>query len=418
MRHTDITPLLNRVRDLEKEELKKAVAAHGGLYRFDKDNRPVITSPCSDSSDTAEDIDICQASVNEEGNLCLTGISHLDFRDVEIEYDPDDFAPGQLSFITNDIPETDEVKDVSTDTALLSSIRKHAATTIKDIMRRHGVDTVYAYDINEGSSPVIEPYPFDDNLTKTLDSISLKDDELTFEASDCYDNATYDEDSISSDALLSVTQWLMENEKALEDPGEKEDEEETAAQKRFSVTLFNRNNPLETHTEHISAPTREAAERIALSGGLVNLASGWGVLRSHAVPTSEEIKDFFFLREEDRKGVTDSLLLDSGQEILSGKVRGFEVSVLVCGDVRILWKEQIYKCASQFPEDLTEAIRNHALEDGCVSMNNWYETRLYKEGKFLEEDIVDLDLHDMTEDDARNLILDTVSDWLDNHGGE
>lgn len=218
MRHTDITPLLSRIRNLEKEELKKAVAAHGGLYRFDKDNRPVITSPFSDSSDTAQDIDICQASVNGEGNLCLTGIPHLEFRDIEIEYDPDDFAPGQLSFITNDIPETDEVKDVSTDTALLSSIRKHAATTIKDIMRRHGVDTVYAYDIDEGSSPVIEPNPFDDNFTKTLDSISLEDDELTFEASDCCDNATYDEDSISSDALLSVAEWLSENEDALDEP--------------------------------------------------------------------------------------------------------------------------------------------------------------------------------------------------------
>ncbi len=431
MKHTNFDPIINQLRNIETEELKQAVLAHGGRFRFeDKDNRPVITSPCSDFSDTAIDVDVCEVSVNDRGLLCIIGTEHEGDAD-EIEFAPSDFTFGQLGYIINAIPETEKVKDVSRNVVVeintvkltdLQRIRKDACNRIKVIMKKHNLDEIEAAEISESYSPVIERHPFDDNLTKTLDSISLEDDELTFEASDCCDNATYDEDSISSDALLSVTQWLMENEKALEDPGEKEDEEETAAQKRFSVTLFNRHDPLETHTEHISAPTREEAERIALSGGLVNLASGWGVLRSHAVPTMDEVEDFFLLRGEDRKGITDSLLLDSGQEVLSGKVRGYGVSVIVCGDVRVLWKGQVYKCASQFPEELTEAIRKGNLksdgEEDFVSMNNWYETRLSKDGKHLQDDVVDIDISGMTEDEAKSLILDTVSNWLDGHDQE
>ena len=68
-----------------------------------------------------------------------------------------------------------------------------------------------------------------------------------------------------------------------------------------------------------------------------------------------DIKDFFFIQEEDRKGVTDSLLLDSGQEILSGTVNGITASVRVCGDVDIDWKGQSYRRPSEFPEDLKKS---------------------------------------------------------------
>ncbi len=135
----------------------------------------------------------------------------------------------------------------------------------------------------------------------------------------------------------------------------------------------------------------------------------------------KRIEDFFFLREEDRKDITDSLLLDSGQIVLSGTIDGFHAYVVVCGDVRVIWKGQIYKAASQFPSELADAIRNGSVssssDENYVTMNNWYETRLEKDDKQLEDDIIDMDLSDMTEEDARSLLFDIVAGYKESHNG-
>lgn len=133
------------------------------------------------------------------------------------------------------------------------------------------------------------------------------------------------------------------------------------------------------------------------------------------------VKDFFFLREEDRKGITDSLLLDSGQEILAGTVGDVTVSVIVCGDVRIGWKGQVYKSASQFPDDLTEAIRTGSFyvgqdedEENFIGNNNWYEVRVWRDKTLLEEDVADIDISEMSDDDARGFIVDCAAEYTDN----
>ena len=53
--------------------------------------------------------------------------------------------------------------------------------------------------------------------------------------------------------------------------------------KKFKVTIFNRFAPSERHTDIIEAETIAEAERDALGGGLVNYASGWGLLSSKEV---------------------------------------------------------------------------------------------------------------------------------------
>ena len=123
-----------------------------------------------------------------------------------------------------------------------------------------------------------------------------------------------------------------------------------------------------------------------------------------------DIKDFFFLREENRKGVTDSLLLDSGQEILSGTIDGITVSVRVEGEVDIDWKDRNYRRPSEFPEDLKKAIRKGTLghdKRAYVTNNNWFEVVVEDEsGQHLQEDVAELDLSTMTDDDAKGFILD------------
>ena len=52
---------------------------------------------------------------------------------------------------------------------------------------------------------------------------------------------------------------------------------------KWNVTIFNMNFPKETEIIEVEAPTRKEAERIAISGGLVCLQTGWGVMGSEPV---------------------------------------------------------------------------------------------------------------------------------------
>lgn len=53
--------------------------------------------------------------------------------------------------------------------------------------------------------------------------------------------------------------------------------------KKFEVTIYNMNNPAETNEVEVLAESQDKAEEMALSGGLVNLSSGWGVMSSKEV---------------------------------------------------------------------------------------------------------------------------------------
>lgn len=60
--------------------------------------------------------------------------------------------------------------------------------------------------------------------------------------------------------------------------------------KTYDVTIFNMNwglgedgQPKETEVVRVRATNQDAAERYAISGGLVNLQSGWGVWDSKEV---------------------------------------------------------------------------------------------------------------------------------------
>lgn len=228
MKHTNFDPIFEKLRQIENDELKKAVNSHGGVYRFTDDSGPCVTFPCSDSSDTAEDIRIMQVSVDDAGKIHLLGVPYGPFcaDEPENEYDPDYLPLGEVGFIIDAIPGTETTKDVSQDIFIdvvtakpthVRKVRKDACDRIKAVMEKHDTDFILACDIDEGSSPVIEQHPFDDNNTRTLDSISLKDGKLTFSASNCSDSIDYDEDSINTDALLSVAEWLEENEDQLEE---------------------------------------------------------------------------------------------------------------------------------------------------------------------------------------------------------
>lgn len=235
MKCNNFGDILDKLDAIEKEELEAAVRAHGGSYRFKKDDRMTITFDTADELDGADDVEVCQVSINDKGALVITGIprDQLD----KVELDPDDAAPGNLHYITEAILKTRKVNDVTTPVTLLSldgkesmrdalsAIRKMAVTKIKVIMEEAGLRRINACDICGSNSPAVRPDEFDDDNTQTLDSIRITRDGLVFGASACYDECEYYEENIPLDALVDIMGWLEDNKEELENLDEDIDKE-------------------------------------------------------------------------------------------------------------------------------------------------------------------------------------------------
>lgn len=78
------------------------------------------------------------------------------------------------------------------------------------------------------------------------------------------------------------------------------------------------------------------------------------------------------------KDYTDSLLFDSGTEVASATFEdnGLEINIIlkICGDVRVLYKDIVYKSPSEFPEELKELIKKGEPNDDLyIDSNNWFE---------------------------------------------
>ena len=112
----------------------------------------------------------------------------------------------------------------------LQKIREEAIAAIKALLAKYGLEQIDAVDIDEGCSPVVRRNPDNDDMTFTLDRVVLKDGKLLFDASSCFDNATFDEDSISTDALADILEWLGDNEETIAGIAEETKEGEDAGQ--------------------------------------------------------------------------------------------------------------------------------------------------------------------------------------------
>ena len=124
-----------------------------------------------------------------------------------------------------------------------------------------------------------------------------------------------------------------------------------------------------------------------------------------------DYKSFYFLEEERRKDITNSLLLPSGTIIAEILVGEFCAYILVHGSVRIIYKDEVYKDISQFPDELVDIIRNGNLgenADTYLDMSNWYELVVLKNEREVYCDVVDIDISTMTETDMQNFLLDSI----------
>ena len=125
--------------------------------------------------------------------------------------------------------------------------------------------------------------------------------------------------------------------------------------------------------------------------------------------TKEKIQVFVPLTE-----LKDSMLLDSGQEVLALKYRGYDVSVRVCGEVRVDYKDDRYAAATQMPDELLAKFRDgSAYDDPDVTIidNNWFEAFIDKDGEWTGRSTV-VDLEGDTEEDLASGLKDMVEEYI------
>ena len=133
-----------------------------------------------------------------------------------------------------------------------------------------------------------------------------------------------------------------------------------------------------------------------------------------AMNKKKEFTDFWMMPAEQRIGVTDSLHLESGTKVASGQVGKVKFLIEVHGDVRVLYKDEIYKSPDRFPEELREIIRRkeqYTHPEIEIGNNNWFELMMWNaEGELIYSDLaeIDEDIEKMSEQDMKDYILDEM----------
>lgn len=118
MRHSNFYQQYRKLEALEREELKKAVLAHGGEFRFqteDGENVEGVQMPIVMAGNRHWDAN-CDCYITRvavvDGILEIYGYDK-EYGNEEMRLDDVEF--GHLSYIIDEIPETNDVKDVTTE---------------------------------------------------------------------------------------------------------------------------------------------------------------------------------------------------------------------------------------------------------------------------------------------------------------
>lgn len=97
--------------------------------------------------------------------------------------------------------------------------------------------------------------------------------------------------------------------------------------------------------------------------------------------------------------VNDSMELDSGQEVANLVIKEkngpkVTIAVEVQGSVKVYYKDGMYKCASQMPDELLKLFHEGGYspdnEDLNVVENNWFEIYVTEENICMTTDVIDV----------------------------
>ena len=122
-----------------------------------------------------------------------------------------------------------------------------------------------------------------------------------------------------------------------------------------------------------------------------------------------------FYLDEDLTNVTDSMEFDSGTEIATLSFGDSEASIMVCGEVRVTFKDELYRKPSEFPEELKEIIRaGHVFdhEDVYVGNNNWFAIQ-FRDGTEWDPNDDVVDVEGLSKQEVFSLMWDALSSHLE-----
>ena len=98
----------------------------------------------------------------------------------------------------------------------IENVRRELVESVKKKMR--GLSVIEAYDLDEGSSPILMEDPTDCEFTFTLDRITQrKDGGLVFDGSSSCENAALTDDEIGLEVLCEIAEYLDEHEDKIEE---------------------------------------------------------------------------------------------------------------------------------------------------------------------------------------------------------
>ena len=185
----------------------------------------------------------------------------------------------------------------------------------------------------------------------------------------------------------------------------------------YSLGIDSFNSMVEADNSEISvldsAYILEALEAIRLDvkDGLWKVDDNGNV-----IPADKEIilKDFFTMPfVED---LHDSMELESGDIVVSSHATvgnlSIEASVVVHGDVRVIFRDHVYRNAGRMPKELLKCYHDGTdPTEAALSDGGNYETPYYCDmNNWLEESIIVRDSENNIVDDSFNEVIDVIDD--------
>lgn len=117
--------------------------------------------------------------------------------------------------------------------------------------------------------------------------------------------------------------------------------------------------------------------------------------------------------------VSDSMQLDSGQEVCSiaaicqGHTYG--ISIIVHGQVRVNYKGDTFRHASQMPRELLDYFGGNrdSVRDNDVDIveNNWFEMVIYVDNCERQCDVVDIDFSELSKDEICGILITNLTEY-------
>lgn len=111
----------------------------------------------------------------------------------------------------------------------------------------------------------------------------------------------------------------------------------------------------------------------------------------------------------------DSMCYDSGYQALYAQVFDgsdeYHVYIMAQGNVKVMWRGDMYKCASQMPEELHDKFVDGTAYDELDDLieNNWWELLVYKNGVFYDGEVLGFEPKDFKDEQAiEDYILEVI----------